>query len=98
MVSLQYLGLYTIERARGGIVTLRGQTLKGQQQLYAIAAAGVRTELAPLTLPVPNQHIPSAHDAVAVQKQHQDWAKEMMLETWQEHLDGVGTKVKVDLP
>jgi hypothetical protein len=27
-----------------------------------------------------------------------EWAKEVMLETWQEHLDGVGTKVKVDLP
>jgi hypothetical protein len=38
------------------------------------------------------------HDAVAVQQQHQNWAKEVMLETWQEHLDGVGTKVKVDLP
>lgn len=38
------------------------------------------------------------HDAVAVQQQHQDWAKEVMLETWQEHMDGVGTKVKVDSP
>ena len=38
------------------------------------------------------------HDAVAVQQQHQDWAKEVMLETWQEHLDGVRTRVKVDLP
>ena len=38
------------------------------------------------------------HDAVAVQQQHQDWAKEVMLETWQEHLDGVGAKVKVDMP
>ena len=34
---------------------------------------------------------------IAVQQQHQEWAKEVMLETWQEHLDGVGTKVKVDL-
>ena len=38
------------------------------------------------------------HDAIAVQQQHKDWAKEVMLETWQEHLGGVGTKVKVDLP
>jgi hypothetical protein len=38
------------------------------------------------------------HDAVAVQQQHQDWAKDVMLETWQEHMDGVRTKVKVDLP
>ena len=36
------------------------------------------------------------HDAVAVQQQHQDWAKEVMLETWQEHMGGVKTKVKVD--
>ena len=33
----------------------------------------------------------------AFQQQHQNWAKEVMLETWQEHLDGVGTKVKVDI-
>ena len=33
-----------------------------------------------------------------VQQQHQNWAKEVMLETWQEHMDGVRTKVKVDLP
>ena len=37
------------------------------------------------------------HDAVAVQQQHQDWAKEIMLETWQEHMDGVRTKVEVDM-
>ena len=33
------------------------------------------------------------HDAIAVQQQHQHWAKEVMLETWQAHLDGVRTKV-----
>jgi len=38
------------------------------------------------------------HDAVAVQQEHQNWAKEVMLETWQEHMDDVGTKVTVDLP
>ena len=37
------------------------------------------------------------HDAVAVQQKHQNWAKEVMLETWQEHMHGVRTKVKVDL-
>jgi hypothetical protein len=37
------------------------------------------------------------HDAVAVQQRHQNWAKEVMLETWKEHMDGVNTKVKVDL-
>ena len=36
------------------------------------------------------------HDAVAVQHQH--WAKEVILENWLAHLDGVRTKVKVDLP
>jgi hypothetical protein len=38
------------------------------------------------------------HDGLAVQQQHQDWAKDVMLETWYEHMDGVKTKVKVDLP
>ncbi len=38
------------------------------------------------------------HDAVAVQQQHQNWAKDVMLGTWQEHMDGVRTKVKVDSP
>ena len=36
------------------------------------------------------------HDAIAVQQQHQHWAKDVMLETWQAHVNGVGTKVKVD--
>ena len=39
-----------------------------------------------------------AHDAVAVQQQHQEWAKGVMLETWQRHMDGVKTLVKVDMP
>ena len=38
------------------------------------------------------------HDAVAVQQQHQAWAKEVMLETWSRYMDGVKTKVKVDMP
>jgi hypothetical protein len=37
-------------------------------------------------------------NAVAVQQQHQDWAKEVMLETWHEHMDGVKTRIKVDMP
>jgi hypothetical protein len=36
------------------------------------------------------------HDAIAVQQQHPDWAKEVVLEDWQEHMNDVGTKVKVD--
>ena len=38
------------------------------------------------------------HDAVAVQQQHQAWAKEVMLETWRRYMDGMKTKVKVDMP
>jgi hypothetical protein len=63
------------------------QTLEGQI-LKDVMLEGIKEDI--VCLPV--------HDAVAVQQQHQDWAKEVMLETWQEHLDGVGTKVKVDLP
>ena len=36
------------------------------------------------------------HPQHTYQQQHQDWAKEVMLETWQEHMDGVRTKVKID--
>jgi hypothetical protein len=38
------------------------------------------------------------HHAIAVQKQHQDWAKELMLGTWQGHLNCDRVKVKEDLP
>ena len=37
------------------------------------------------------------HDAIAVQRQHAEWAKEVMLETWSRHMDGVKTVVKVDV-
>ena len=63
------------------------QNLEGQI-LKDVLLEGIKEDI--VCLPV--------HDAVAVQQQHQDWAKEVMLETWQEHLDGVKTKVKVDLP
>ena len=63
------------------------QNLEGQI-LKDVMLEGIKEDI--VCLPV--------HDAVAVQQQHQDWAKEVMLETWQEHLDGVGTKVKVDPP
>jgi hypothetical protein len=33
-----------------------------------------------------------------VQQQHQAWAKEVMLDTWQRYMDGVKTRVKVDMP
>ena len=62
------------------------QNLEGQI-LKDVMLEGIKEDI--VCLPV--------HDAVAVQQQHQDWAREVMLETWQEHLDGVGTKVKVDL-
>ena len=63
------------------------QNLEGQI-LKDVMLEGIKEDI--VCLPV--------HDAVAVQQQHQDWAREVMLETWQEHLDGVRTKVKVDLP
>lgn len=63
------------------------QNLEGQI-LKNVMLEGIKEDI--VCLPV--------HDAVAVQQQHQDWAKEVMLETWQEHLGGVETKVKVDLP
>jgi hypothetical protein len=36
------------------------------------------------------------HDAVAAQQRHEEWAKEVMLETWSKHMGGVKTRVKVD--
>ena len=63
------------------------QNLEGQI-LKDVMLEGIKDDI--VCLPV--------HDAIAVQQQHQQWAKEVMLETWQAHLDGVGTKVKVDLP
>jgi len=63
------------------------QNLEGQI-LKDVMLEGIKEDI--VCLPV--------HDAVAVQQQHQDWAKEVMLDTWQEHMNGVRTKVKVDLP
>jgi len=63
------------------------QNLEGQI-LKDVLLEGIKEDI--VCLPV--------HDAIAVQQQHQYWAKEVMLETWQAHLDGVKTKVKVDLP
>ena len=63
------------------------QNLEGQI-LKDVMLEGIKEDI--VCLPV--------HDAIAVQQQHQDWAIEVMLETWQEHLKGVKTKVKVDLP
>ena len=63
------------------------QNLEGQI-LKDVLLEGIKEDI--VCLPV--------HDAIAVQQQHQQWAKEVMLETWQAHLDGVKTKVKVDLP
>jgi hypothetical protein len=66
---------------------LHAQNLEGQI-LKDVLLEGIKEDI--VCLPV--------HDAIAVQQQHKDWAKEVMLETWQEHLDGVKTKVKVDFP
>jgi hypothetical protein len=66
---------------------LHAQNLEGQI-LKDVMLKGIKENI--VCLPV--------HDAVAVQQQHQGCAKELMLETWQEHLDGLRIKVKVDLP
>ena len=65
---------------------LHAQNLEGQI-LKDVMLGGIKKDI--VCLPV--------HDAIAVQQQ-QDWVKKVMLETWQAHLKGVGTKVKVDLP
>jgi len=66
---------------------VRLQNLEGQI-LKDVLLEGIKEDI--VCLPV--------HDAIAVQQGHEDWAKGVMLETWQEHAKGVGTKVKVDYP
>jgi len=66
---------------------LHAQNLEGQI-LKDVMLEGIKKDI--VCLPV--------HDAIAVQQQHQHWAKDVMLETWQAHVGGVRTKVKVDLP
>ena len=56
--------------------------------LKDVMLAGIKEDI--VCLPV--------HHAVVVQQQHQGWAKEVILETWQQHLDGVRTKVNADSP
>ena len=63
------------------------QNLEGQI-LKDVLLEGIKEDI--VCLPV--------HDAIAVQQGHEDWAIEVMLETWQEHANGVGTKVKIDYP
>jgi hypothetical protein len=63
------------------------QNLEGQI-LKDVLLEGIKQDI--VCLPV--------HDAIAVQQGHEEWAKEIMLETWQEHTKGVGTKVRVDYP
>ena len=39
------------------------------------------------------------HDAVAVQQEHLDWARDTMLECWDRQMEASGlARVKVDLP
>ena len=66
---------------------LHAQNLEGRILKYVLLE-GIKEDIVGL----------SVHDAIAVQQQHQQWAKEVMLETWQEHLKGVKAKVKVDFP
>ena len=63
------------------------QNLEGQI-LKDVMLEGIKEDI--VCLPV--------HHAVVVQQQHQGWAKEVILETWQQHLDGVRTKVNADSP
>ena len=63
------------------------QNLEGQI-LKDVLLEGIKEDI--VCLPV--------HDAIAVQQGHEDWAREVMIETWQEHARGVGTMVKVDYP
>ena len=63
------------------------QNLEGQI-LKDVLLEGIKEDI--VCLPI--------HDAIAVQQGHEDWAKEVMLETWSEYANGVGTKVKVDYP
>ena len=49
-----------------------------------------------LILAIYNEYLDAA--PVSFKMSLKQWIKEMMLETWQEHLDGVGIKVKVDMP
>ena len=63
------------------------QNFEGQI-LKDVILQGVKKDVA--CLPV--------HDAVAVQQNHREWAEEVMLETWSRYMDGVKTKVKVDMP
>ena len=65
---------------------------------YMIVTSIFKITYRPIETPPYQSGFDHLHDAVAVQQQHQNWAKEVMLETWQEHMHGVGTKVKVDLP
>jgi hypothetical protein len=63
------------------------QNIEGQI-LKDVLLEGIKEDI--VCLPV--------HDAIAVQQGHEEWAKEVMLETWQEHAKGVGTMVKIDYP
>ena len=64
------------------------QNLEGQI-LKQVMLEGIKEDI--VCLPV--------HDAVAIQQQHLEWAKDTMLECWDRQMDTSGlARVKVDLP
>lgn len=67
---------------------LYAQNLEGQI-LKQVMLEGVKKDI--VCLPV--------HDAVAVQQEHLEWAKDTMLECWDKQMETIGlARVKVDLP
>lgn len=67
---------------------LYAQNLEGQI-LKQVMLEGIKKDI--VCLPV--------HDAVAVQQQHLDWARDTMLECWDRQMETNGlARVKVDLP
>ena len=68
--------------------SVRRQNLEGQI-LKNVMLEGVKKDI--VCLPV--------HDAVAVQQEHLEWAKDTMLECWDRQMETIGlASVKIDLP
>ena len=81
-IKKRFLKLGIFEGCGISLQNLEGQILKD------VLLEGIKADI--VCLPV--------HDAIAVQQGHDDWTKEVMLETWREHVKGVGTMLKVDYP
>ena len=67
---------------------VHGQNYEGQI-LKQVMLEGIKQDI--VCLPV--------HDAVAVQQEHLEWAKDTMLECWDRQMETTGlARVKIDLP